>query len=97
MITECLFRSSYARKSFLLLICVVEEAQCLISLGEWSHVFAYSFFVLHLTLTEVHFHILQSTLHRRHLSDIRSIRRQYTIPTVAVQVLLGTVKSKALK
>ena len=68
---------------------MAEEAQCLISLGEWSHVFAYSFIVLHLTLSEVHFHILQSTLHRRHMSDIRSKRRQYTIPTVAVQVLLG--------
>ena len=56
--------------SFLLLIYVVGEAQCLISLGEWSHVFAYSFFVLHLTLTEVHFCILQSTLRRRHMSDM---------------------------
>ena len=79
MITECLFRSSYARMSFLLLIYVVEEAQCLISLGEWSHVFAYSFFVLHLTLTEVHLHILQSTLHRRHMSVSRERKKDHRL------------------
>ena len=86
MINECLCRSSYARMCFLLLICVVEEAQCLILLGE----FAYSFFVLYSTLTEVHFHILQLTLLRRHMSAIRSICSQYIIPIVPAHVLLGT-------